>query len=238
MTHLWGCKTVHGTRKMHSILGYDVQNPCNVKIRDFSCFCEACMNCHYDQCENSDRVGAWKPVLLEPLPNAEVPEPDPDLLVEAMAFGEGDDADLLAECVEVGDHFAVRAEDENGKARDFFILKCTKVKYTVEQTVLDPWNEGQSWEPGFTLMEGTYYFQYSKSPKLYVLLDDKPDGIVEAHLVRYLKFPMELTGRLLGTGGKAIYRLPDMAYDACLQACEQWADFDGTSACASVDCAD
>lgn len=137
-----------------------------------------------------------------------------------MVFGEGDDVDLLVECVEVGDYFVVRVEDENGKVRDFFILKCIKVKYIVEQIVLDLWNEGQFWEFGFILMEGIYYFQYFKLFKLYVFFDDKLDGIVEVYFVCYLKFFMELIGRLFGIGGKVIYRFLDMVYDVCFQVCE------------------
>lgn len=222
-TRLWGCRTVVGTRRIHSIYGFDEQNPLNIKVRDFSCFCDSCMNLQFDMCDNLERFGAWKPVTLEPIEDQEVCAVEANPLADAVAFEEGDEPDFLAECVELGDQFAVRAEEENEKKRHFFILKCTKVKYTVEERLRDPWNEGNFFEPGFSVIAGTYYQQFSKSNNLYVLLDDMPPGIVESHLVRYLKFPMQPKRRI--NGDKPTF---DVAYDVCLQACEQRADFDGT----------
>lgn len=181
---------MHGTRKIHNILGYDPQNSLNIKVCDFTCFCEACMNLQFNTCHNLERAGPWKPVTLVPIQDEVVITNDTDPLADAVAFEEGDKPDFLAECVELDDHFAVRAEEENGKRRHFFILKCTKTKCTVEKCLPDPWNEGNFFEAGFSVIEGTYSQQFSKSSMLYVLLDDITADIVEAHLVRYLKFPM------------------------------------------------
>lgn len=153
------------------------------------------MRSDFALCDNIGRVAKWQPIVLQPVLKTEEACEAEDPLDEALPFEEGDDADFLSDMVEVGDNFVVRAKEENGKCRDFFILKCTRTKYTLEQSMVNPWDADCTWDPGFILVEGTYYQQYSKSKYLYMMLDDKPVGVVESHLVCYIKFPMEATGK-------------------------------------------
>ena len=56
------CKTVPGTRKLHSVLGV---KRCVIKTRRLSCFCAACLQSNYDQCLNTQYVDKWRQVVLK-----------------------------------------------------------------------------------------------------------------------------------------------------------------------------
>ncbi|MEW8341728.1 MAG: hypothetical protein AB2708_17930, partial [Candidatus Thiodiazotropha taylori] len=56
------CKTVPGTRKLHSVLGVE---RCVIKTRRLSCFCAACLQSNYDQCLNTHYVDNWRQAVLK-----------------------------------------------------------------------------------------------------------------------------------------------------------------------------
>ena len=56
------CKTVNGTRKLHSVLGIEKYV---IKTRRLSCFCPECLQMHFDQCQNSNYVDKWQAVTLK-----------------------------------------------------------------------------------------------------------------------------------------------------------------------------
>ena len=55
-------KTVHGTRKLHSILGV---RRGEIKTRRLSCFCVECTHNNPDGCLNADYVDTWKAVQMK-----------------------------------------------------------------------------------------------------------------------------------------------------------------------------
>ena len=57
-------KTVHGTRKLHSILGV---RRGEIKTRRLSCFCVECTHNNPDGCLNADYVDTCKAVPMKPL---------------------------------------------------------------------------------------------------------------------------------------------------------------------------
>lgn len=56
------CKTVSGTRKLHSALAVE---RAVIKTRRLSCFCAECLQMRFDQCLNKQNVVAWKLIKLK-----------------------------------------------------------------------------------------------------------------------------------------------------------------------------
>lgn len=56
------CKTVPGTRKLHSVLGVERGI---IKTRRLSCFCSSCLQRNFDECLNKQYVDEWKLVKLK-----------------------------------------------------------------------------------------------------------------------------------------------------------------------------
>lgn len=61
-----GCKRIEKTRSLHSVMSTD---NCNwtLKTREYSCFCDSCIDEDYEECINQTRgyTGAWISVPLD-----------------------------------------------------------------------------------------------------------------------------------------------------------------------------
>lgn len=56
-------KEIKGNRSIHAILSTD--GGCTLSSRQLSCYCDACLECFYDSCENSEYVSDWEEQELE-----------------------------------------------------------------------------------------------------------------------------------------------------------------------------
>jgi hypothetical protein len=61
------CKSISGSRSMHSVRSVSPFNNVLLEVRDFSCFCEHCVKRTVGICPNKDYVEPWKLETLEPV---------------------------------------------------------------------------------------------------------------------------------------------------------------------------
>ena len=54
--HMWNCKRLKGSRKMHCVNGYSPVDKCSLRWRTLSCFCDQCMSQHWQRCLNRQHV--------------------------------------------------------------------------------------------------------------------------------------------------------------------------------------
>ena len=94
----------------------------------------------------------------------------------------------LSSCLEVGDSFAVAADDSNDEDVNFYVLMCTKVPFTVVKEFEDAW--GNSFLPDDIVVATKYFQKWVGNPSNYVLLWNSQTTYHHAHHVITLKFPM------------------------------------------------
>ena len=90
--------------------------------------------------------------------------------------------------MEVGDHFAVVADEGNSEDADFWILIIEHTLHAVEEeSKEDCW--GQKVYRGEQIVIGRYYKQKGRSMRSYILCDAGP-AYIYSHLVIAAKFAM------------------------------------------------
>jgi hypothetical protein len=203
------CRTVDGSRSMHSIRSVSHTNNVLLEARDYSCFCERCVfNVQEIPCPSTTHVSPWRLLTLEPTDSSEAlqepEETDPDWEAEP-------DEHFLASELQVGDHFAVIAERGNIENVDFFILQCTRTMYTVQdEQVEDSW--GGVHERGDEVIEGMYYKRQGMSQNSFVLLRETGVACLYSHLVIASKFGMTMC-RHKQKRKTSVYKLSKSALD-------------------------
>jgi hypothetical protein len=82
MKRVFNCKTIPGSRSMHSVRSMSHSNPKLIECCDYSCFCIFCMFGEGTTCPNRSHVGNWNLVTIEPCDagdaREEPEEEDPD----------------------------------------------------------------------------------------------------------------------------------------------------------------
>ena len=184
------CKTVSGSRSIHSVRSVGPLNNVLLEVKDYSCFCVGCVSREGagNFCSNRAYAGPWNLKTLEPLrpEDAVQEEEDPDM--EWPSFSN----DLASE-LNVGDHFAVYADplDPNAGGAKFFVLMCTKRMYVVEENgTTDSW--GGIFERDDEVVEGKYYHQQGTSQNSYIFNGAVGVARIYSHLVVATKFSMKL----------------------------------------------
>lgn len=187
-----GCKTVSGSRSIHSVRSVGPSNNVLLEVKDYSCFCVGCVSREEagNLCPNRAYAGPWTLKTLEPLrpEDAVQEEEDPDVVWPS----EPDSNDLALE-LNVGDHFAVYADplDPNAGGAKFFVLMCTKRMYVVEENgTTDSW--GGVFEQDDEVVEGLYYHQQGTSQNSYLFNGAAGGARIYSHLVVAIKFSMKL----------------------------------------------
>lgn len=182
------CKTVPGSRSMHSIRSVSHTNNVLLECRDFCCFCPACARHGSGVCLNAAHASPWDLVTLHPLSSTdavqESEDPDPSWIVET-----GDNI-LASEC-EVGDHFAIVADPANldDDGAEFYVLQCTKSMHVYHgSSIRDAWDTVI--DDGDEILEGYYYRQRGRRKTSYVFLREAGVARVYSHLVCASKFTM------------------------------------------------
>ena len=56
-------KKVKGNRSIHAVMSTD--GGCTLSSRSLSCYCDPCLECNYEACENSNYVSGWEEQDLE-----------------------------------------------------------------------------------------------------------------------------------------------------------------------------
>ena len=196
----WECRPIKGSRTIHCVDGYATNDPCALRLRTLSCFCDPCVRGQWRRCKSRQHIEEWKYVSILPVDevdNEDSEEEEEDRANESnmntMAMSrdinlpmyEGN-PQTLCEMLSIGDNFAVKAAEEG---EDFYILKCSKGMYQVERAQKDKWHN--KIVRGGLVVEGFYYGQMDGKCDTYSLLDHKPPVMVYSHLIRAIRFPME-----------------------------------------------
>lgn len=146
----WDCDAVPNARSMHSVRGYSKENCSSIAYRKLSCYCSACMQNQWRKCSNKTHVTSWSfhKITLSDGGNSD------DELEEPKYEGH---YEALSEAIEVGDNFALNAEDGNEEGVDFYLIKCTSTKEQLKADEVDSW--GTKIEAGSYILKGFYYKQ-------------------------------------------------------------------------------
>jgi hypothetical protein len=201
----FNARRVEGTRSFHQVrsVGLDM---ISLQVRTLSCFCSFCQDGGDGPCDNAAYVEAYKLIRIEPC-NIDDVRADVE---HVDVIGEGDREAIVA-CLEVGDHFAVVADEGNSEDADFWILITEQTLHAVEEESReDCW--GQKVYKGEQIVVGRYYKQQGRSMRSYVLCDAGP-AYIYSHLVIAAKFAMvparhRQKGGREGTQVHAIYTTP------------------------------
>ncbi|KAG0573100.1 hypothetical protein KC19_VG148800 [Ceratodon purpureus] len=79
--HPMACKTVDGSRSIHSIWSVGTHNNCLLETLDFSCFCDVYMHGSPGICSDVAYVVRWRFVTMEPMATKEAMQETEDLHV-------------------------------------------------------------------------------------------------------------------------------------------------------------
>ena len=91
----------------------------------------------------------------------------------------------LSSYLEVGDNFAIAADESSDKDVDFFVLMCTKVPFIVIKEFEDAW--GSSFLLSDIVVAGKYFQKWIGNSSKYVLLQNSQSACDHAHHVIALK---------------------------------------------------
>lgn len=72
------CNTIAGSRSLHSIMGNSITNKTVLLVRQLSCFCRACIEKDWENCEQHAHVTRWRAVQLQPKTPTEELDPIED----------------------------------------------------------------------------------------------------------------------------------------------------------------
>lgn len=205
-----GCKTVSGSRSVHSVRSIGPSNNVLLEVKDYSCFCASCIvrvNTRIP-CPNRAYAGPWTLKTMEPLRGREVVQEVEDL--DMVWLAEPDSNDLAFE-LNVGDHFAVYADPQhpNASGAKFFVLICTKRMYVVEEDgATDSW--GGVFDRDEEVVEGLYYHQQGTNQNSYLFKGTAGCARIYSHLVVAHKFSMKLLPHKR-KGATSVYQLSTAA---------------------------
>jgi hypothetical protein len=205
-TEPWNCDPIPGSRSFHSISSISAADSTKLMVRYFSCFCRACQLQAWDRCENPQHVTPWQLVKLKPhntrlARNKMIQELERD---DDSQYG--GDVDDMIDILEIGDHFAVLAEDNNDEGVPYYILQCQRTKFVAGEDFECVW--GNRFEVGDHVVEGIYFQNWGAGSQNYVYLSGSCLAFIHSHLVKATKFPMILLDHRV-KGDEPIYKLLD-----------------------------
>jgi hypothetical protein len=63
----WAYRTISGSRKLHSVLGFSSYDPTLLMVRELSCFCGPCIDEDWSNYEQRSHVSEPRVVCLRPV---------------------------------------------------------------------------------------------------------------------------------------------------------------------------
>ena len=152
----FNARRVVGTRSFHQVRSVNLEGT-SLQVRDLSCFCRFCMDGGDGPCDNASHVPTFVLLRLEPCEATTEYRREKgrreieDQRIHPRMIA----AEARAAMLEVGDHFAVFA-DEGETGSDFWILQCLEPLHAVEEvSEEDSW--GQKVYHGEQIVIGAYY---------------------------------------------------------------------------------
>ena len=127
-------RTVDGTRSFHQVRSVNLEGT-SLQVWDLSCFCKFCMDGGDGPCDNATYVPAFILIRLEPCETTTESRRERGRreIEERRIHPRMTAAKARAATLEVGDHFAVLA-DEGGNGPEFWILQCIETLHAVEES--------------------------------------------------------------------------------------------------------
>jgi hypothetical protein len=120
-SNLYNCRTLPGSSKLHSVCGFSRIDPTQLMIRQLLCFCNACIDSEWDNCENKAHVQNWSVVKLRPT-NAQAVQDQIQENNDPGAWQFGGVNEELGDLVAVIDNFAVPTPENNQEGVSFYVL--------------------------------------------------------------------------------------------------------------------
>jgi hypothetical protein len=74
------CRVVHGSKSMHSMRSVGPNNNVQLQVRNYSCFCQACVHGTLGPCPNTEYAAPWRLVNLQPVGATEAIQEEEDLV--------------------------------------------------------------------------------------------------------------------------------------------------------------
>jgi hypothetical protein len=206
---------IKGSRGLHSVRSVDCGDVNKLLKKNLACFCCFCMDGNYQACENIPWTEEWDVEVLNASSTAYVRRAMEANFHEDEWDAYGVDGDYLAACLQLGDNFAVNAEEGNDEDVDFYIVLCTKALFTATKSFKCKW--GETFNVGDKVVAGKYYQKWGRSESNYVLLRKGETIHLLASCVRAIKFPM-FPAQHRVSGNDPVYTLPSHAADGINQA--------------------
>ena len=178
----WECGGIPELRSLHAVRGYSRLDGHCIAVRELTCFCFHCVQGNWRHCLNKAYIQNWE---YHTLIDKEAVDGETGQNADFTYEGLGD---TLSDVLNVGDNFAVNAEEDNSEGADFYILKCTVSKQCARQNMVDAW--GNFVSAGTFYIEGIFYAKLDDYEYVYRLLEDKPAAYMLSHLVRCINVPM------------------------------------------------
>ena len=166
-------KEIKGNRSIHAVMSTD--GGCSLSSRRLSCYCDACLDCQYDSCENLAYVDGWEEQGLER-------EGDHQPTVVTR----GDVTTTLESIKHLATKDSIVAIASGDRGTEYYLLQVTgdgPEVLSIEET--DDW--GSTYPPGAEILRG--YFLVRKrggsSPYNYEMVREKKTAVYAA-TIRYI----------------------------------------------------
>jgi hypothetical protein len=182
----WDCDTIVGSRSLHTFDGFSPCLSTLLQVRELSCFCHHCVDDEPMLCENRHWVGKFK------LKNVRGVLPD-DVIPDVVEMGNGKGLSVwkdgtLAELIQVGDYFAVKAKSGNNWGVGFYILQCEEPVHIVNKAFTDEY--GEVFVAGDRVLKAIWYQPVQNQDFKYVLDDSVSKSYVHAETIVHIRFGM------------------------------------------------
>jgi hypothetical protein len=149
--------------------------------RNLSCFCANCQSQDWNLCVNKIHIPAWSLVKIRVIQQQMMQS-----LEEEDNLQFGGDPDILTEELQIGQNFAVLAEEGNDEEVQYYILQCQRAKFVVREDFDCVW--GNKFEVGDHAIEGIYYQRCGRGLHNYVYLTGSHPAYIHSHLVKAKNF--------------------------------------------------
>lgn len=197
----WDYDPIKGSRSLHCFDGFSSRLSTLLQVRELCCFCHHCVDDEPLQCENRLWTGDFQLQNVRGvLPSDVRPE------VEEIGMGQGllewEDGSL-AELIQLGEFFAIKAEEGNKWDVEFYILQCEQPLHVVKKSFEDLY--GERFEEGDQALRGLWYQPVPGRETKYVLNDNVAKSYAHVASVVHIRFA--LTPCEVGKGRSAAARM-------------------------------
>ena len=175
-------KEIKGNRSIHAVVSTD--GGCSVSTRQLSCYCDACLDCRYESCQNSAFVGEWEEQEL-----AREDGHYPTVVTRS------DISTTLEAIKNLATKHATVAIASADRGEDYYLLQVTgDGPEILSKEETDDW--GATYPPGAEIIRGWFLTRNgnTRSSYQYKLVVDKK-AVVYAATVRYICPELNVSGK-------------------------------------------